>query len=222
VLKTISPGPSFGTDLAVTLNGTQLYVANFSGTVSIINVATYQLEKTLTLGSNASIVAMSPDGKSAYVGALNGSGGPSYLAKIDVASQTIVAPQLGAGHFHHGLSALAFSPDSQTVYAPEGEKDVLALNAVTGQLEFKVVLSTQPQFFLGGAQISPSGKYLYVVESTANAVVIINTLQGTQVGTPVAVGNSPVSIMIAGYWIYVVNDTPGSRRVRGTVSVLAR
>lgn len=207
VVKTISSGPSFGTGLAVTPDGTQLYVSNFYGTVSIINVANYQLEKTLTVGNNAFAVAISPDGTSAYVEASPASG-PFYLTKITVASQTIAAAQLGAGVFHHGMSgALAFSPDSQTVYVPGGETDVVVLNAVTGQLENRIVLFTQPQNSLGGVQISPGGKFLYVVESTANAVATLNTLQGTVVGTPVAVGDLPDGMAIdpTGTWLYVGN-----------------
>jgi YVTN family beta-propeller protein len=222
VLKTISPGPSFGTGLAVTPDGTQLFVSNFYGTVSIINIVTDKIEKKLTVGYNANAVAISPDGKYAYVDA-NAAGGPFYLTKIDIASKTIIVPQLGAGVFTSGISgALVFSPDSQTVYVPEGENNVLAVNAVTGQVEFEVVLSTQPQFFLGGAQISPSGEFLYVAESTTNSVATIDTLQGMTVGTPLAVGSAPdaVAISPSGSYLYVGNSTPGNRRTRGTVSVI--
>jgi len=221
VLKTISPGPSFGTALAVTPDGAQLYVSNFYGTVSIINTATDKIEKKLTVGANANGVAISPDGKSAYVDA-NGSGGPFYLTKIDVASKTITAPQLGVRAIKHGITDVLVSPDSQTVYVPEGENDVLALNAVTGQVEFDVVLSTQPQFFLGGAQISPSGKFLYVTELSANSVATIDTQLGTTVGTPLAVGSGPTGVVISpsGSDLYVANTTPGNRRTKGTVSVI--
>ena len=224
ILKTIPSAPSsrtgvpsFWNGLGVTPDGTQLYVSNFNGTVSIINVATGQIENTLKVGYNAFAVAISPDGKSAYVKAVADEG-PFYLTKIDVASQTIELPQFGAGLYNYGISALVVSPDSQTVYVAEAENSVLALNADTGNQEFRVRLSSQPQ--LGGLQVSPSGKSLYVVENSANAVATINTPRGTQVGTLVTVGNGPDSVVISGRWLYVLNTNPGTRRNRGSVSII--
>jgi DNA-binding beta-propeller fold protein YncE len=176
--------PSFYTDIAVTLDGTQLYASNFDGTASIIDVASGQVEKTFTVGYNADIVAISPDGKSAYVGA-NAASGPFYLTKIDVASQTIVAPQFAQSK--RGTSGyLGFSPNSQTVYFP-GSRSVLAVNAVTGRRERNLVPSNETQDTeLAGVAISSNGKFLYVADTDANTVTIFNTRTWTQVGTPVS------------------------------------
>jgi YVTN family beta-propeller protein len=176
--------PSFYTDIAVTLDGTQLYASNFDGTASIIDVASGQVEKTFTVGYNADIVAISPDGKSAYVGA-NAASGPFYLTKIDVASQTIVAPQFAQSK--RGTSGyLGFSPNSQTVYFP-GSRSVLAVNAVTGRRERNFVPSNETQETeLAGVAISSNGKLLYVADTDANTVTIFNTRTWTQVGTPVS------------------------------------
>jgi hypothetical protein len=82
---------------------------------------------------------------------------PIYLAKIDVASQTIVEPQFAL--IKNGISAaIAISPDSAILYIPEFEKDVLALSATTGQLEKKIVIFTgignHSKYYLEGAAIS--------------------------------------------------------------------
>ena len=223
VRKKISAGPSFGTGLAITPDGAHLFVSNFSGTVSIINVASHQIEKTLTVGTETWAVAISPDGKSAYVEA-DSSGGPFYLTKIDIASQTIVASQLGAGLINGISTALAFSPDSQTVYVPEAEAAVLALNATTGQLENTFVLSSERNFLLGGVQVSPDGLSLYVAEVRGKAIATINTTNGTTVTTSLAGGKHPYPVMISpdGTHLYVASAGTPPDDAKGSVSVFSR
>jgi YVTN family beta-propeller protein len=216
----VSTPPSFYTDIAVTSDGTQLYASNFDGTTSIINVASCQVEKTLTVGYNANVVASSPDGESAYVIA-NAAGGPFFLTKIDVASQTIVAPQLA--QFKHGMSGyLAFSPNSRTLYFPVFLQDIWALNTVTGRREQEFVLSNQVAGNeLGGVAVSPNGTFLYVALTEANKVATVNTQTGAQLGT-IVVGSNPTSVAIFGGRLYVVNTTNGNPNINGTVSVLSR
>lgn len=219
VVNMISPGPSFATGLAISPNGKKLFVSNFYGTVSIIDVATYKIDKTLNVGYNTWSVVMAPDGNSAYVEAANM--GPFYVTKIDVASQTIVKPQIGAGKITKGISTfMAISPDSRTIYVAENEKDVLAFNATTGALERKIVLFSETgnrsKYDLTGLQVSADGKSLYVAESGAHAVSTIDTVTGKQVGTPLAVGKQPYGMALSpdGQYLYVANLSSG------TVSVI--
>lgn len=216
----VAPPPSFYTDIAVTSDGAQLYATNYDGTTSIINVASGQVEKTLTVGYNANQVAISPDGKSAYVIA-NASGGPFYLTKIDVTSQTIVAPQLA--QFKHGISGfLAFSPNSRTLYLPTFSRAIWALNATTGRREQEFLLTDQAAGNeLGGVAVSPSGTFLYVAQTEANKIAAVNTQTGAQVGGAI-VGSNPTSVAIFGDRLYVVNSTFGNPVTNGTVSVLSR
>jgi YVTN family beta-propeller protein len=214
VVNTFSAGPSFGTGLAITPDGKQLYVANFSGTITIIDLLSYQIQNTLTVGYTTWNVAISPDGKSGYVLATD-LNPPIYLAKIDVASQTIVEPQFAL--IKNGISAaIAISPDSATLYIPEFEKDVLALSATTGQLEKKIVIFTgignHSKYYLGGAAISPNGQALYVTETGRRAITTVKTLRGRQVGTPLQVGRQPLGVAISasGSLMYVSSYTGGT------------
>jgi YVTN family beta-propeller protein len=225
VINTISAGPTFGTGMAITPDGAHLFVSNNQGTVSIINVATYQIEKTLTVGLGAWTVAVSPDGTSAYVEAAGSGPSAFYLTKIDVASETIVAPQLGVGLFKDGISTgLAFSPDSQIVYVPGVHLDVLQLDANTGELQATFVLSSERQSLFGGIQASPDGKFLWVAETTAKVVATINTLTGKVVTTPLGGARHPNSVVISpdGTHLCTANSGTPRLKVRGTVSVISR
>jgi YVTN family beta-propeller protein len=221
VLTTFSGGTGLGTGLAITQDGTQLYVANLSGTVSIIDVATYAIENTLTVGSQTFAIGISPDGTFAYVEAI-GDAGPVYLTQIDVTSQTIVAPQL-CNVIAPSSPTLVFSPDSQTVYVPGDAYEVLALNALTGQLKKTFVLSTEKRFVLAGAQISPDGKSLYVAETTGHAIATVNTTTGKTVATALGDNKRPSAVLLApsGDYLYVSNHTPMYDDENGTVSVIS-
>lgn len=218
VTKTISAGPSYGSGLAVTPDGTWLYVANSSGTVSIINVASGNIVKTLTVGIRTNTIAITPDGLSAYVDAVGN--GTEYLTKIDLASQTIVASQLGAGQFGTGgYTMLAFSPDSQTVYIPGA--DVLALNASTGQLENTFVVSGYSEVF--GVQVSPDGRFLYVAAFDAHAIVTIDTGTGQRVATThLGRKKKPFSVVISPDGTYLCVSSYPAGGGRGAVSILGR
>ena len=228
VLTTFSGGTSAGTGLAITQDGTQLWVANLSGTVSIIDVAAHAIENTLTVGAYAWALAITPDGTYAYAVA-SGETGEGYLTQIDVASQTIVAPQLGAGKIP-GASGLAFSPDSQTVYmtyydlrAGDGTDDVLAFNASTGQLKKTFVLPTEKPFTLGVVQVSPDGKSLYVAETTGHAIATVNTTTGKTVTTALGDNKRPGAVLLSpsGDYLYAANHTPEYDDQNGTVSVIS-
>jgi YVTN family beta-propeller protein/VCBS repeat-containing protein len=220
VLETISAGPSFGTGLAVTQDGTELYVSNFSGTVTIIDVASGSIVNTLNVGAQTGNVAISPDGTYAYVIA-NSDGGPLYLTQIEVASQTIVTAQLGVGEIKSASGGMAFSSDSQTVYLPEGEDDVIALNATTGQLENTFVISSEKRFYLGGIQVSADGQSLYVAETTGKAVATVNITTGKVVATSVG-ARHPNSVVISpsGTYLYVASYSSPTT-AKGAVSVFS-
>jgi DNA-binding beta-propeller fold protein YncE len=81
--------------LAVSLDGSELYVANESGTgtIDIYDLAEATLELSIPSGATSSGggpfgLAMSPDGAAVYVGVITGDG-PGLIHVIDVATRTI-------------------------------------------------------------------------------------------------------------------------------------
>jgi YVTN family beta-propeller protein len=215
LVNTIALGSDFGMGLAVTPDGTQLYVSRFHGGLSIFDLSTYQVEKTLTLGNATWNVAISPDGKSAYVLTSAGSSG-LYVAKIKVASQTIVNKQFGSLGRKGTSTAIVITADSSTLYLPGGEKDVSVMDAATGKLGKEVVifpeLGSHDKYQLAGAGLSVNGKTLYVAETGAHAVTTVSTVRGKQFGTPIQVGKGPTGIAVSpsGSYMYVANYTGGT------------
>jgi YVTN family beta-propeller protein len=105
------------------------YVANYnsggSGTVSVIDTATNMVVATVPVGSTPIAVAVTPDGKHAYV--VNQGSSPG-VSVIDTASNTVVAT-ISAGS---GPTGVAVTPDGKHAYvANTGSNNVLVINTAT-------------------------------------------------------------------------------------------
>jgi YVTN family beta-propeller protein len=89
VSTTISTGEGLSW-LAVTPDKTTAYATNQgSGTVSMIDLATYQVKENITVGGEPTYVAISPDGRAALVSISNGTNG--IVAAIDLSTNQVVA-----------------------------------------------------------------------------------------------------------------------------------
>lgn len=103
------------TSLAVTPDGTRIYVTNNSdSTVSVIdgNPSSRGVIKVITvgIGPNPNAVAISPDGKFAYVG--NGDGS---INVIDTSTNTVKQSITGSSAVN--INALTVTPDGKELYA---------------------------------------------------------------------------------------------------------
>lgn len=91
VLATITVGSQ---PIAVAVNsiGTMAYVANYgSGTLSEVNLSTYAVARTATVGAGVQSVSMDPSGNYVWVG------GPNYLKEISLSTFTVVATESVTG-----------------------------------------------------------------------------------------------------------------------------
>lgn len=101
------------TGVAVTPDGREIYVtgngssaAGWRRTVYVVNAATNRVTGTINVGGSSSYLAFSPDGRTAYVGVVDG------LDFIDVATQKVRAEIA----VEPDASLIAVNPNGRTVY----------------------------------------------------------------------------------------------------------
>jgi len=165
-------------DLAVTPDGTQLWVADTgpqtgpsspSG-ISVISTATDKVTANMHLAGGPSEIAFSPSGATAYVTTAEG------LWVINTATRHVITVIRGLGDPH----GVAISPDGKTVYVTNtsaGVVDVIdaATNGVTGTIK----VGEMPWQLV----VSRSGGKVYVADADSDAVSVIDTGTGKVMST---------------------------------------
>jgi YVTN family beta-propeller protein len=97
---TISVGSNEPNGVAVSPNGSKVYVANYSGNVSVIDAATNTVSTTIPVGANPNGVAVSPDGSKVYVTNVDSNNVSVIDAATNAVSTTIL---VGSGPIAYGL-----------------------------------------------------------------------------------------------------------------------
>ena len=179
------------------------YVANsVSNTVSVIDTATNMVVATVPAGVEPAGVAVTPDGKHAYLanqGTLSVPG--TTVLVIDTTTNTVVAT-VGVGNFPSGV---AITPDGTHVYVVNGFSNNVSVidtasNTVVGT---PIPVGKFPQ----SVALTPDGTHGFVVNEFSNNVSVIDTASNTVVGIPIPVGNFPIGVAITpnGTHGYVTN-----------------
>jgi YVTN family beta-propeller protein len=157
-------------------------------------------------------VAVSPDGKSAYIAVVFGPPGVAGLEVIDTATNT-VKPSLGgspglvpAG----GQQGVAVSPDGNRIYLTNG--DAVTVIDTTGSVTATIPVGTTPI----GVAVTPDSRRVYVANQGSNNISVIDAATDAVVAT-IPVGNSPLGVAVTpdGRKVFVTNS--GSN----TVSVIS-
>jgi YVTN family beta-propeller protein len=196
--------------LAISPNGTELYVASQGDNKVYIYSTDGSFIKSIKVGTNPADIAFTPNGDVAYV--TNTSS--STVSVIDVATNKIKGSPISVGEDPCGIN---ISPSGRIVY-------VVNLNSVS-VIQDRAVVATVDLASYGThtgyfAALTPDGKYLYVPmdqsDTEDGSVVVIKT--GTRtVSTEFTVGIGPVAVAIApnGEQAYVTNYTDGTVTVVG-------
>ena len=242
---TVGPGPLA---VAITPDDEEVYVTNFGrdpilfpggvpgNTVSVIQTKSNEVVATIEVGNLPAGVAITPDGKHAYVT----NRGDNKVSVIDTATHTVVSvPDGDAIKVQTQPANIAFTPDGRRAYVTNfGSNTVSVIDTAT-----HTVVPVPDGDAIGdaikvgivpiGVAITPDGAQVYVVNVNFSPVPpfppgevsIIDTATNTVVKT-VMVGPGPRAVAITpdGAHAYVTNFldllTVDDIPVDGSVSVI--
>ena len=181
----------------------KVYVTNeLSNDVSVIDVATNIVVKTIPVGLQPRPLAVSPNGAWVYVA--NFGTNPSTVSVIDTASDTVVAT-ITAGT---APTRMGFSLDSTVAYAiNEGSNNINVIDTATQTVVGPpIATGAAPR----GCGATPDGKYGVVCNQLSNDVWIFD---GTTPSNPVLVAQIPIAMSGQGgvttpdgAYLYLIGD----------------
>ncbi len=184
--------------LAITRDGRQVLVAVFgTSEVAIIDTVRNQVVARVPVG-NPHNIAISPDGKAAYVAAQQP--GATALAILDLETRR----QVGTIPLDKTPRALSFSPDGNSLYLTLAGSDAVQIvdpkpKANTGQITVRA--SPHHPLFTG------NGEYGLVVSQGPGQLAVISPSSSKVIGT-IAVGKLPhwIATSSDGDTAYVTNE----------------
>ncbi|MDT5096027.1 MAG: hypothetical protein QOH60_5390, partial [Mycobacterium sp.] len=156
ISATIS-GQSLPTGLALSTDGSKLYVANWnSASVRVINTATNQpIGNSIAVGANPFGLAISPDGSRLYTS----NWGSSTVSVINTTTPTPTVSSIAVGPNPFGI---ALSPDGSVLYAPNANDTVSVINTKTNTVITTASVDAAPEYQWHNIAVSPDGRVLYV------------------------------------------------------------
>ena len=190
-----------------------VYVANEAGnTVTPIRAASHTAGRPIKVGPAPALIALSPDGQTAYVvgigSLLPGTAAPVTLTAIRTATNkpgrviTVCAPGNLSGAI--APDTIAITPDSRTVYVScSGSGQVVPVRAGADTAAQPIRVPSP-----GALAMAAGGKTMYVANSGGATVTPISTAT-EEPGPPIIVGPSPDAMAVApdGRTVLVLTST---------------
>jgi YVTN family beta-propeller protein len=165
------------------------------GTVTPVNLVTRRAGRAIGVGANPDAIAITPDGRTAYV-ANSGSGTVTPISTATGAASPAIT--VGADP-----QAIAITPDGRTAYVLNSGSDTVTPIAVaTGAAGPPIRVGAYPR----AMALTPDGRTLYVLNWEGGSVTPIATATN-QPGRPIPTGSFPFAIAISpdGRAAYVAN-----------------
>ena len=164
----ILDGGSDPEQMAVSADGTKLYVANEDvGLASIVDIASNKVIKTIPVGDEPEGVGISPDGKSVYVTSED----DAEIFVIDTETDTLLKS------FKVGLRprVAAFLPDGSRAYiTAERGASVAVVDTANHEVIKTIEVTGDPARPMGVA-VAPDGKQIFVTMGRGKTVAAIDT-----------------------------------------------
>jgi YVTN family beta-propeller protein len=185
------------------------YVTGRDGTLSEIDTSADRNFGTIEVGKSPIGVAITPDGRFAYVLDEDES-----VYVVDLQNGFVSSPITVGGK----PQGVAITPDGSQAYVTTDEPgQLLAIETATDKVVGgKIEICAEPQ----GVAISPDGRYAYVACDGKGKVWVIETQTGERVGEPISVGEKAESVAIApdGSRAYVTDPEGGRVAVIDTAT----
>jgi YVTN family beta-propeller protein len=183
----------------------------------VVDTATHTVTATITppMGSLLDGIAISPDGRRAYVTA----GHLDVVHIIDTSSNTVAGTITGIGS---SPKAVAVSPDGRRLFVTNNQTSgsVTVIDTVTATAVATIPVGEYPS----AVAFTPDGTKAYVanqgIDDGVFTVAIIDTASYSVVGPPIVVGSFPGSVAITedGTRAYVGNEASNTVSVIDTDS----
>jgi YVTN family beta-propeller protein len=185
VKSTIDVGAS-PTAVAVSPDGTRLYVATGVDDSVSVMTATGVLVTSIAVGDNPQALVLSPDGTRLYVANM----GSANVSVIDTTGNTVVAT-ISVGTAPRGV---AMAPSGNRLYVSNsGSNNVSEIDTTNNTVVATIPVGTAPI----GLGVSPNGLYLYVANyGSANVSVIYTSTRELVPGWPQGVGFEPLGVAV--------------------------
>jgi YVTN family beta-propeller protein len=136
------------------------YIVGAGGTVTAIDTATETVVATIAAGAGAVSVAISPDGRRAYVSNRDA----DSVSVVDTATDTTVST-IPVGD---APGALTVAPDGRTVYVVLAAGLVQAIDSAAGNVVATIAVSGSG----GGIAITPDGTRAYVASGVVSVIAM--------------------------------------------------
>jgi YVTN family beta-propeller protein len=189
---------------AASANAAQLAVVGErdSNQVSFFNAATNKLVGgPVEAGKGPTSVAITPDGKYAYVTDVSG----KSVTVIETGLRRKVTTIEEVGSLPFGI---AITPDGKYAYVTDsGSDEVAVISTATRKLVKAIPVGSEPT----GIAISPTGKSAYVANFIDDDVEVINTETMSVTGQPIEVGDGPMGIELTPAGTAYVVDKLGKK-----------
>ncbi|MFK8102571.1 MAG: beta-propeller fold lactonase family protein [Saprospiraceae bacterium] len=185
------------TVLSTPLHAQSAYIANAgSNTVSVVDVASYSVTSTISVGASPVGVAVTPDETKAYIS----NSGAGTVSVINTASQSVTTT-ITVGNNPWGI---AVHPDGSKVYVTNrGENTISVISVATNIVTATLTVGSGPY----SLAFSPNGTVLYVSNHNDNTVSMV-FLETNLPPATINVGTRPVGLISNrdGTRVYVANE----------------
>jgi YVTN family beta-propeller protein len=182
-----------------------VYVANSgTDTVTPISTATNQAGKPIKVGPNPKVIAITPGGKTAYVGSAATGLTMNSVTPVTTATNTPGTPISFGFVIPY---AIAITPDGKTAYVVgDSSAEFSGVTPITTATNTPGQVIDTGGVTPGAIAITPDQRTAYVANYGSGTVTPITTATNTA-GTPISVGQYPYAIAITpdGKTAYVVN-----------------